>query len=741
MRVPGIIYAVLCGILFMIPLLNILHVESAAVIACASFFIAGLSGLHAFKKGDTVVKTLATQWGLLLIPLALFTVSMVWQANCGYGKGLLFFLMFPCITVFFAVCLAYAIYALPLKKKRTTFIAVGCFICIAGPVFDIGFHAQFFTYNHVFGGVMGPIYDEEIGIRRGLLAFRGLTVLWGILFLLTGLRCSARLEEHRIGRIAWVCVLFAIGGMYMGSAHLRINSPEWYIQQQLGGHLSTEHFDIYYSPDATSPFQLYKYAHDHEYRYSELSEQFGIEVKERIRSYIHPDPQTKEFLTGASYTNVAPVWLRKPQLHIYADVFDRVFTHELIHVFSREFGLPVINASLSIGLVEGLAVALEPSEGRPMPHEQVITAATLQEQLSGNTHAGIGASVEGSLSPLGFWTGRGAVSYTTMGSFVQYLITAYGIKSVMEVYPLGNFKAVYGKPVGVLATEWESYLAETPSVSRATHGYVTRRFAVPSLFERRCPHFIPRPVLRHRESLTAMAQGDTTAALKALESALEEQQLYQPAVDTWARIYLGNARPDSVIARIPRLFFNANEELMTPVLWMHLGDAYAVSGRLDDALDAYDRAQDGVPAFSHSDMGFLELRKVLAHSPTLLAILLESGTVEQKMGRLEAVTVDPKVQPFIKGLMLVAQEDFERAILYLESAEMEYFSRLGVRTSVLHRYKWLTLAELYYQTGQLEEALQTSNALEDDFLSLGALPEALLYADFSKKIRYITQRE
>src|SRR5690606_33050047 len=102
-----------------------------------------------------------------------------------------------------------------------------------------------------------------------------------------------------------------------------------------------------------------------------------------------------------------------------------VMGHELVHVFSREFGMPVLNASPKVGLVEGLAVALEPPDGRPGVHEQV-SAAMVRNVAGQSDGSRITENLVARLSPVGFWTGRGAVSYTVMGSFVKFLIDSYG---------------------------------------------------------------------------------------------------------------------------------------------------------------------------------------------------------------------------------------------------------------------------------------------------------------------------
>ncbi|PSQ88108.1 MAG: hypothetical protein BRD30_07725 [Bacteroidetes bacterium QH_2_63_10] len=97
------------------------------------------------------------------------------------------------------------------------------------------------------------------------------------------------------------------------------------------------------------------------------------------------------------------------------------------------------------------------------------------------------------LSPWGFWSGRGAVSYATMGSFVRYLMDTYGPEAVKRVYARGNFEAVYGRSLASLAAAWAETLRTRSFVSRGAHDVVGRRFTQPSLFETACPHYVPPP--------------------------------------------------------------------------------------------------------------------------------------------------------------------------------------------------------------------------------------------------------
>ncbi|PSR00520.1 MAG: hypothetical protein BRD51_00245 [Bacteroidetes bacterium SW_11_64_17] len=372
------------------PLLNVLQAEAAAVVALAAFFVGGVAAVRGFgSESRSVQRVLLRQEGALLVPLTILTVAQLWAPNCTFSQGLLFYALFPGVTVVFAVSVAYAVQGLGVSRPMLLVVATG----------------------------LGPIYDDQLAVRPGLFAFRGLTLLWALLAVLVGRRLRGQGPR-------WpspVCAL-AIGAVYVFSAPLGINTPGWYLRQQLDGHTQTERFDLYYDAGQLDAAAAADLARAHEARYDWVQRRLGDTdaEEERIQSYIYPNPDVKGRLTGARTTSVTPVWLSAPQIHLLRDRVSQSLGHELAHVASRPYGLSGLRASWAPGLVEGWAVALEPPSPSPSPDDLVRTAAAADTTTSLRAEA---RAVVSRLSPWGFWTGRGAVSYATMGSFVEYLRT------------------------------------------------------------------------------------------------------------------------------------------------------------------------------------------------------------------------------------------------------------------------------------------------------------------------------
>ncbi len=637
MRRALLAYAGLGLLLAPAPLLNVLQAESAAVVALVAFFVAGLSAVGAFgQRSVSLWRVLVRQEAALLVPLGVLTVAQLWAPNCTFGQGLLFYALFPGVTVVFAVSLAYALRGLDLPRPGLVLSGLGVLIVVGGPLYDLRLHPQFYTYNHVFGGVLGPIYDEQLAVRPGLFVFRGLTLLWAAMAILVGRWLRGKGPRWGLGGCA-----VAIGALYAFSAPLGINTPAGYLQEQLGGHARTPHFDLYYDPARLDSAAVADLAAAHKARYDWVRRRLdlGPDTEDpRIQSYIYPNPDVKGRLTGARTTSVTPVWLSTPQMHLLYDRVSESLGHELAHVVGRPYGLPGLRASWAPGLVEGWAVALESPSPAPSPDDLVRTAARADTTVS---LAATARTVAGRLSPWGFWTGRGGVSYATMGSFVQYLLDRYGPEKLKRVYAWGNFEAVYGRTLESLATGWAAHLRRAPVVARGTYGVVARQFTQPSLFETECPHYVP-PARRHlQDARRAARRRDTTQMVARLRRALALRPQFAAAHEALARVRLARGQAGAVRRQLDTLAAATR----TVGLRVALADARALDGEVQAARTLYAEARARTPNYAHGPRARLILRDAVAARPAVLRVLVSgdsAGVQARHLGAMDGE--DPAVQ-------------------------------------------------------------------------------------------------
>jgi len=663
--VTAVVYAVASMALWPVPVFGLLHVESSAVIAAVAFFAAGLSSLRLLSDDEDFGPVLGRHLALLAIPWFLLTLTLLWRANCGYGQGFLLYLVYTVPSVCLGVALAYLVAAVARRRRGLWFVGIGLLVALVPVAYDLGLHPQLYSYNHVWGGLLGPLYDEELAIRPGLFFFRGLTIWWAVALVLIARRAQLRrapgprrAESRRVG-LGLLLVAAIISGTYAAAPWLGINTPAWLIQERLGGHLELDRFDIYYDPSALSEGELTVIADAHAYRYEQLRATLGANVPIRIATYLYPDPETKAALTGSRTTSVAPTWLPTPQMHLLQDRFQSSFAHELAHVVSREFGMPVLRASPAIGLVEGLAVAVEPPDGLPSLHAQVAAALRHREDL-GIYRDSLSVGVAAQLRPFGFWTGRGAVSYVTMGSFVGFLLDEYGAEYVKRAYASGNLEAAFGKSVEALAREWEHFVRQQPEDAEAT-ALVMARFAQPGLFEIRCPHYVP-PVVRHlRAARDAVERGQVDAAERAYDRALRADPNHIGAVTGWAALRLAEGDAEPALERLNAAYAR-RDTLWSAGLLARLGDAHRVAGNDDAADSLYAAAVARVPAYALKQRALMDARATLA--PEAIQILVSPRPASERAAVLESL---PGASLFAALLWAEAKE-FERAGTVIEQA-------------------------------------------------------------------------
>src|SRR5699024_8322223 len=169
----------------------------------------------------------------------------------------------------------------------------------------------------------------------------------------------------------------------------------------------------------------------------------------KIESYLYANAQQKKRLTGAKFTSYVPVWLQQDQLHIAKQQLGSL-KHEMVHVLAKQFGNRMRNASWSIGLVEGLAVALAGDVSSRSTINQIVAA----EKPWPNT-----AEMKHALSLLGFYGGRSTVNYTTTGSFVRYLLQNYPAAYFKKAYRTSDIDAAYPQSFAELVAGWHQVLA------------------------------------------------------------------------------------------------------------------------------------------------------------------------------------------------------------------------------------------------------------------------------------------
>ena len=616
---PALVYGTVGVALWPVPVFGVLHAESSAVMAAVAFFVSGLAAVSAFRQLEPLWTVLARHLLLLVVPLGMLTVSMVWWPNCAYLTGLGLFMVLVPPSVIGSVALAFALTGSRSRWPGLWLVGIGLTVAVGGVVADLGFHPQLFTYNHVFGGVLGPIYDEELAVRPGLFVFRGLTLLWAVGLILAGQAVRAQHQERRRWLQALLVVAGLIGATYLSSVPLGIQQSHRALATALGSTSELDSFDVIYDASDLDPEALRRIEDELLFRYRQLEERLGSAPEETIRVYLYPDAETKGRLIGSRETSVVPVWLPTPQIHMLVDQVERSVGHELVHVFAREFGMPGLRASPAVGLVEGIAVALEPPDGYPSSTELVLAAQ--QNDIASQGLAQDPAEMARvTMDPIGFWTARAGVAYTTSGAFVEWLLDEYGSEPFQAAYRSGNVTRAYGRSLSSLASSWAASLEgqrASPQAVELAEDLLSQR----SLFERTCPHHVPEFVREARRGSEALEAGDYETAHEAFASALQSEPTFEPALIGWAAVQgaRGHAVPrDSLL----RLEAASLDSLAGPQVALALADLHRLASRDRDADRLYQEALDRTLSYAplsraltrnRASLSADALRAVLSH--------------------------------------------------------------------------------------------------------------------------------
>lgn len=705
----ALVYGIICLGLWPWPVLQILHVESAAIIAATGFFLAGLLELKPLQGGASPFLVIGRQVALLALPLAMLSLSLVWAPNCAYATGLIYFIVFTVPSVVLGASLAALIAASSVSRKRAAFILAGIVIAIGGVIYDLGLHPQFFTHNHVFGGVLGPIYEEDIRWRPSYGWFRLLTLGWSVLCLLA----AASLNDRRLRRPAFkrsltiLSTALGMGLIYLNAAPLGINTTYRQLEQQLDERTVTDGFVVHHNSDEHSQRRVGFLIDELEYHYALLQEVLDIEVDRRIHVYLYPNPFLRGRLTGSRFTSVTPVWLRRPQMHVLVGDSPRTITHELVHVVSREFGLPIINASPAIALIEGLAVALEAPSGGPSHDDLVLASLTrsgpdAQHRLD---------AIADRLSPLGFWTGRGAVAYSSSGSFVGYLLDAYGADPLKEVYRSGRFAKAYGKSLDALVHEWRRRLEQRQVVSAAAGRASFTRFSAPSLFERRCPHYVAPYRRLYYEAWEALEQDDMERALVYARESLDERGDYLPSLRLALQLLLADGRAEDarhLVDAIDSLDAGASFEVLK-------ADVHGLSGDTEEAFARYDAVYANVPSHEDGLRTSILLRRRSSALPGFVGVAYDRHGASSLRATNSADSLALSNAALSRG-------DYIKADAWLPA-------RSELTEALLERYALQVELSLARRTGDIERARAVVHALIELERRRGAI-DALRYNEY-----------
>jgi len=705
----GALALVLC----FVPLFNLLGFESAATAGALLGFIAAIRTARLIERGDIAPpldparrvgptgdfrRLLLEHLLLIPLPMAIMTLNAVRVQNCDLALGAMFWLIIPTGSALVGQSVAWAASALPRLRLVATLgilsAEVGLF------AWRLIWQPPITGHQWFIGYFPGSIYNEALDLPPSLLWYRLSNICLAVVIVLgievAWRRRTGRGYGHRLsGALLAATVLL---GLWANRFELGMSSDRDDSIRVLGGHVQTEHFDIYYDPSSLPSRSLWLLAEDHEYNYARHQEWMDVDVVawrgRRIKSFVYPNSDAQQRLLGSHNTMIARPWTH--EFHIrWSEYAEGALSHEMAHIVSASFGgallqLPTQGPVVpSIGMLEGLAGAAE-STASELDHH---TASAAMRRLNK------APDLRSLFNPAGFWSQPSRRVYTLMGSFVKYLVEAHGIDKLKAAYTNGDFQAAYGRSIDDLVTEWEGFIDEH-ELSDEDVALARYLYARGSIFDRVCARTMGE---LKRRAHSAGSRRDTARAL-----ALWEQIVSLEPDNPSHRINLADAQGDDLdyAAAAETLAALAQRELSpsrrATVREMQ-GDLAWRTGDLRAATAAYDEAMSVVLPASRQRRLAAKRSGVSSSASAreqafryFLGSLGRTRALYAAQRWAELAPTDP-LPRYLVGLQLYRVEEFSEAARWLSQAS-------GIREQALREQRTLLLGRARYLSGELDAA-------------------------------------
>ncbi len=504
--IPPFIVILFTLLLLNLPMTDVLSYEFAAVQGIILFLTGGIVTVILSRKNSEVpIIGILTEnkyyyLTLLVIPFIISFIYNIIIVKCPVCEGIQFYFLISAVSFIMGISIGYLSFAVFNKFAITAFIIISFLLLLVPPVFEIYYYPQIYFYHSVIGFFPGTIYDEFIQIDSKLVIYRLYLLTASVLLLFVSDRIKN--SGHGLKYGFFFLLLIAAGVIFTFKSEFGLATNYERLNSSLGGYAESDHFQLYFPAEIDSA-SLNDLILHHEYYYKTIKDELEVEPKEKIKSFIFKNREQKRILFGAGNADVAKPWMNS--IFIDFDDFDNTLKHELIHVFSAQFGVTpfLVADNFNPAMIEGLAMAIENDFDKNTVHYMAALAYQNNFRFELNSL----------FSGFNFLGGTSSISYIYSGSFIRYLKDNYGIAKVKLLYGDIDFEKYYGKNINVLSGDYYKFL-ETIKPDTNKHK-ANLYFGYSPIFKKYCVRYAAKEL---RKSWQDYNNGDFTKAKTGFES-------------------------------------------------------------------------------------------------------------------------------------------------------------------------------------------------------------------------------
>jgi len=464
------------------PLTNILGYEFSAFNGIVISFLVGILTIWFIDNlknsmsnfHDVIKNNILFYLAVIIIPFLISFINTVLFGICPLSNNAFFYLVITVPSFLIGIALAFIISKLFCRFRYLLFVLIYLVVLLLFAV-ELYLNPQIYFYNSIIGFFPGTIYDEDISVGIQLVFYRILNVIYFLFgaYLINIIGSKSILHKYLFTVIMMLlAVVFILCKPALGFATTKRT-----LKTQLTGELNTEHFTIIYSQTLTN-IQLENLALHHEYYYTSLKNDLGVEPSDRIISYIFKNNEQKRILFGAGNADVAKPWLYN--IYTTYENYDNSLKHELAHVFAAEFGVTPFKVADKINpsMIEGFAMMAEDNYNNNDIHYMAKLAF----------FSGYKFPITELFNGLKFFSQTSSLSYIYAGSFIKYLKESYGIEKIKKLYSDLDFNKHFENDLSSLAQDYYKFLQKQDFIVNEHEANLF--FGTKPIFKRTCARYV-----------------------------------------------------------------------------------------------------------------------------------------------------------------------------------------------------------------------------------------------------------